>query len=64
MSPKPTKSIETKIKDLENLVAWFDSDEFVIEKSIDNYNQAKALAKEIYQDVDQIKNEIKLINQP
>lgn len=64
MSPKPTKSVEEKIKDLEAMIAWFDSDEFAIEASIDKYNQAKDLAQQIQQDIDQFTNEINVINQP
>lgn len=64
MSENKSKTVEEKIKDLEQLISWFDSDDFVIEKSIDNYTKAKDLAADIYKDIDRIKNEVTVINKP
>ncbi len=54
---KPT-TIEQKIAELEKLVTWFDSDDFVLEQAIEHYEHAKKLADEVQQDVLQLKNTI------
>lgn len=59
---KNTKSIEEKITDLEQQVAWFDGEDFKIEEAIDKYKSAKEIAEAIQKDIDELKNEVKLIN--
>jgi exonuclease VII small subunit len=60
---KNSMTIEDKIKQLEGQVSWFDSDDFKIEQAIEKYNQAKVLAQDITNDIDQMKNEITVINE-
>ncbi len=56
------KSINDKITDLNTKVKWFYSDDFSLEHASKNYKEAVALAKEIETDLDNLKNEIKIID--
>lgn len=56
-----SKTIAEKTKELNELVAWFDSDEFVLEGAIEKFGVAKKLAEEIEQDLDALKNEITVL---
>ncbi len=58
---KASKSIQEKTAELNELVAWFDSDDFVLEKAPDTFKQAEQLAKEIEQDLSSLKNDIQVI---
>ena len=58
---KEDKTISQNIKDFEELVAWFDSNEFSIEESIENYKKVEILAKEIEEQLKSLKNEISVI---
>lgn len=53
-----SKTIEEKMTDLDALVAWFDGDEFSLERALDVYKQAEKLAEEIEQELSTYKNEI------
>lgn len=55
------KSIQEKTASLNELVAWFDSDDFVIEAAIDKFKQAETLAAEIEHDLKTVQNEVKII---
>lgn len=61
MSQK-NKTIADKTKELNNIVEWFDGDDFILEEAIDKYQQAEKLAKEIEKDLLSLKNEINVIN--
>lgn len=58
MSEKQTKTIAEKTNELNELVRWFDSDEFELEKALDVFGQAEKLADEIEQDLLALKNTI------
>jgi len=62
MSQKNDVTITQKITQLDELVAWFDSDEFELEQSIEKFKEAEKLAKEIETDLDKLKNSIEVIN--
>lgn len=51
-------TIEEKMRKLDDLVAWFDSDKFQLEKALDVYKQAGQLAAEIEKELTEYKNEI------
>lgn len=55
------KTVQQKLSDLNELVAWFQSDEFVLEKAVDTYKTAEKLAEEIESDLESIKNDIQVI---
>lgn len=54
-------SIAEKTAKLDELVAWFDSEEFELEKALDKFKEAETLAAEIEHDLMQMKNEVNVI---
>lgn len=55
------KTISQKTKELSDLVAWFDSDNFSLEESIEKFKKAEKIAKEIEKDLQSLKNEVAII---
>ena len=58
---KNNTTIEEKISQLEAAVAWFDSDEFELEKALDEYEKARKLADEVSRDIAELKNTIERV---
>ena len=56
-------SLNQKIKNLENEIEWFYSDDFELEKAVDRYKQSLVLVKEIEKDLKDLKNEIEVLNE-
>ena len=54
-------SIQTKLDELAQLVAWFQSDEFDLEASLGKYEEAEKLAETIEKDLTTLKNDITVI---
>jgi exodeoxyribonuclease VII small subunit len=54
-------SIAEKTAKLDELVEWFDSDEFELELALDKFKEAEKLAAEIEQDLMELKNEVNVI---
>ncbi len=63
MTKSNNKTIQEKIAELDELVAWFDSDEFMLEAAVEKFKQAERLAKEVEQDLSSLKNNIQVIKQ-
>jgi exodeoxyribonuclease VII small subunit len=63
MSKNDTLSIQTKLAQLDELVAWFESDDFQLEQASDKLKAAKKLADEIEHDLDSVANEIQIVKQ-
>jgi len=61
MSNKNNLTIAEKTAKLDELVAWFDSDEFELEKALDKFSEAEKLAAEIEQDLRALKNDIEVV---
>lgn len=59
----PNKTIQEKTAELNELVTWFDSDEFALETALDKFKQAEALAQEIEKDLSGLKNDIQVVKQ-
>ena len=57
------KNISEKIDDLKNGVEWFYSDEFKLEEASEKYKDMTSLAKEIEKDLENLKNDIKVIEE-
>ena len=57
------KSISDKISELKEGVDWFYSEDFKLEEASERYKALTVLAKEIEQDLDNLKNEIKVIDE-
>lgn len=58
---KSSKTIQEKITDLQGLTAWFESDEFELEKALDVFKQAEELAAEIETDLKKLKNDVQVV---
>ena len=56
-------NLNQKIKKLDEKVEWFNSDEFELEKAVENYKEALALASEIEEDLKNLKNEVEVLNE-
>lgn len=63
MSEAKKLSVTEKMAKLDELVAWFDSDGFELEKALDKFSEAKALADDIEKDLMELKNTITVVNQ-
>jgi len=61
MSDKNNGSIAEKTIHLNELVAWFDGDEFELEQAIDKFAEAEKLAAEIEADLLAMKNNITVL---
>ena len=58
---KNDKTIQEKMNQLSELVAWFESDEFELEMVIEKYKTAETLAGDIEKDLSELKNEITVL---
>ena len=54
-------SLNQKIEKLDAEVEWFYSDDFKLEDATEKYKQAVALAKDIKNDLENLKNEIEVL---
>lgn len=63
MSDLKEHSITEKMAKLDELVAWFDSDGFELERALDKFTEAKTLADEIESDLMELKNTITIVDQ-
>ncbi len=57
------KKINEKINELNEKVEWFYGDDFKLEEASEKYKDATKLAKEIEEDLKNLKNEIKIIEE-
>lgn len=62
MSTK-NNSLQEQLAKLDELVAWFEGDEFALEQALDKYRQAEMLAAEIEKELATFKNEITVLKQ-
>ena len=58
---KNNATVQEKIAQLDELVAWFDSDEFSLEAATEVFKKAEALAREIEADLTELKNEVQIV---
>jgi exodeoxyribonuclease VII small subunit len=61
MSTKSNLSVAEKTAKLNEMVAWFNSDEFVLEQALDKFTEAEKLAQEIETDLTTLKNKIEVV---
>lgn len=61
MSEKNNLSIAEKTAQLDELVAWFNGDDFELEQSLDKFSEAEKLATEIEKDLLALKNSIDIV---
>ncbi len=55
------KTVQEKLVQLSELVAWFQSPNFTLEEALNKYKVAEALAEEIEKDLTKLKNDIKVV---
>jgi exonuclease VII small subunit len=61
MSTKNNPTIAEKTASLNELLAWFDSDDFELERALDVFTKAEKLAEEIEHDLLNLKNNIEIV---
>lgn len=54
-------TISQKLEQLEKLVSWFDSEDFVLEKALEQYKSAEKLADEITEELNSLQNEVTVL---
>ena len=55
------KNLNSKINELDKQVEWFYSDDFSLDKSLETYQAALALTKEIETDLSTLKNKVEVL---
>lgn len=53
------KTFKEKMTELEEIVAWFDSDDVDLDKAVEKFERGSDLAKELKTDLSQIENKVK-----
>ena len=61
MTKNSTKTIQEKLHELDEMLEWFNGEDFSLEESIAAFKKAEALATEIEHDLTSIKNEVTLL---
>lgn len=54
-------NIEDRTRQLNEILAWFDSEDFAVEEAMDKFKAAETLAESIKQDLLDLKNEINVL---
>lgn len=55
------KTVQEKMSELSELVAWFQSPAFKLEDAVTKFQQAEKLAEEIEKDLTKLKNDITVV---
>ena len=55
------KTVQQKLTELSELVAWFQSPGFTLEDAVTKFKNAETLAEEIEKDLTKLKNDIKVV---
>ena len=58
---KEHKTINEQMAQLQELVAWFEGDDFEIEQALDKYAEAEKLARDIQVQLTEYKNKITVL---
>lgn len=61
MSVKNNSTVAEKTAKLDELAAWFNSDDFELEQALDKFTEAEELAAEIENDLLALKNRIEIV---
>ncbi len=56
-------SLREQMEQLEEILAWFDSDEFELEAAVERYQRAARVAEQIDQRLTEIKNKVTIITE-
>lgn len=57
----PKLTISQKLTQLDEAVEWFYGDDFVLDQALAKYQAADQLAREINQDLAELKNQVEII---
>jgi hypothetical protein len=60
---EPKRSIQERLVRLDELLAWFDGDDFDLEIALDKFAEAKKLADAITRDLAAVKNTITVVSE-
>ncbi len=60
---KANNTIQEKMTQLDQAVAWFNSDEFTLEQALEKFAEAEKLAADIEADLQSLKNDITVIKE-
>lgn len=63
MSTKNNPSIAEKTAKLNEIVTWFDGEEFELEKALEKFTEAEKLAAEIEEDLVALRNDIQVVKE-
>lgn len=55
------KTIDSKIKELTELVSWFQGSDFELDKAVERFERAEELAKSIEKELMELKNKIEVV---
>lgn len=55
------KTVQEKLAELSELVAWFQSPAFKLEDAVEKYKKAEKYAEEIEDDLTKLKNDIQVV---
>jgi len=58
---KSDVSVQSKLTELSDLVAWFQGGSFKLEDALEKFKQAEALADAVEKDLTKLKNDIKIV---
>jgi exonuclease VII small subunit len=58
-----SKTLQQKMDELAEAIAWFDSDKFALDEAITKFKEAEALADAVDTDLSSLKNEIIVLKQ-
>lgn len=61
MSAKNNSDLSAKLKKLDELVAWFDQEDFSIEDALKKFKEADELSREIEKQLNELKNDITIL---
>ncbi len=61
MSEKSKPSVAEKTAKLNELLAWFDGEDFTLEQALEKFSEAEKLAAEIEKDLLKLKNEVEIV---
>ena len=61
MSAQANKTVAQNLEKLEELLAWFESEEITVEESLVKYEEALRLSKELEDQLKNAKNKVEVI---
>lgn len=63
MPAKNNRSLQDQLAELNELLEWFDQDDFDLEQAIDKYKQAEKVAGDIRVRLNELQNEITVLKE-